>query len=168
MVQDRTIVAKTPLTGARARAGADATQSWLSVVRAYNLSDAVMSARLAVLGVRVAEHEVLANLHRTPDLTQQQLAQRCFVAKSGISMLVSRMAADGLVRRTPDAADGRVRRLALTARGDALARRTVALQREVVAAMAEALSPAEMATVHGAMERVCVRLEAMRDRAAAY
>lgn len=162
-------MAKTPPTAPtrpRARAPADATQSWLSVVRAYNLCDAVMTERLAGLGVRIAEHEVLANLHRTPDLTQQQLAQRCFVAKSGVSMLVSRMEADGLVRRTPDAADGRVRRLALTARGEALARRTVALQREVVAAMAEVLSPAELAAVHDAMERVSVRLEALRGLAA--
>jgi DNA-binding MarR family transcriptional regulator len=41
-------------------------------------------------GLRVAEYEVLANC-TARRLTQQELARRCFVAKSGISMLVSRM-----------------------------------------------------------------------------
>ena len=55
---------------------AAATLAWLSVVRVYNLCDAAMTARLAELGLRVGEHEVLANLLRTPGMTQQELAKR--------------------------------------------------------------------------------------------
>ena len=67
-----------------------ATLAWLSVVRVYNLCDAAMATRLAPLGLRVGEHEVLANLLRAPGITQQELAKRCFVAKSGISMMLTR------------------------------------------------------------------------------
>jgi DNA-binding MarR family transcriptional regulator len=43
------------------------------------------------LSLRVTEHEVLANLALMPGMTQQALATRCFVAKSGISMLLTRL-----------------------------------------------------------------------------
>ena len=38
--------------------------TWLSVVRVYNLCDAAMTARLAELGLRVGEHEVLVKQHK--------------------------------------------------------------------------------------------------------
>jgi DNA-binding MarR family transcriptional regulator len=139
------------------------TRSWLAVVRAYNLCDAVMSARLGALGVRVGEHEVLANLYGAPGITQQDLAARCFVAKSGISMLLTRMQAQRRVRREVDAADARARRLFLTAAGEKLARRTMQVQAEVVAAMAQTVSGAELAAVADVMQRVSARLEELRE-----
>jgi len=73
----------------RAASSPHGTRTWLAVVRAYNLCDAAMSARLAELGLRVGEHEVLATLATAPGITQQALAARCFVAKSGVSMLLA-------------------------------------------------------------------------------
>ena len=137
--------------------------TWLAVVRAYNLGVAVMTARLSALGLRVGEHEVLANLASAPGLTQQALAARCFVAKSGVSMLLTQMEAQRLVRRELDAADARVRRLFLTAAGEKLARQTLALQAEVVSAMSAQVSDAELAMVADVMQRVSTRLEALRD-----
>lgn len=64
-------------------------RSWLSVVNAYHLCDALMTRRLAELGVRTPEHEILANLRRAPGITQQVLASRCFSAKSHISALLT-------------------------------------------------------------------------------
>ena len=139
------------------------TQAWLAVVRAYNLCDAVMSARMAALGVRVAEHEVLANLATAPGITQQALAARCFVAKSGVSMLLAQMEERGWVRREADAADARVKRLQLTAAGEALARQTLAAQAEVVRAMVADTSDAELDQVRDSMQRVSSRLEALRE-----
>lgn len=139
------------------------TQAWLAVVRAYNLCDAVMTARMAALGVRIAEHEVLANLATAPGITQQQLAARCFVAKSGVSMLLAQMEERGWVRREADAADARVKRLQLTPAGEALARRTLAAQAEVVRAMVADTSDAELDQVRDSMQRVSTRLEALRE-----
>ena len=81
------------------------SKAWFGVVRAYNLCDAAMASQLAVLGLRVGEHEVLANLMLNPGMTQQALAKRCFVAKSGISMLLTRMEAQALLRREADPSD---------------------------------------------------------------
>lgn len=139
-----------------------ALQSWLAVVRTYNLCDAVMSQRLAALGLRLGEHEVLINLLRSPGITQQQLAERCFVAKSGVSMLVTRMEGSGHLLRETDPADARVRRLLLTSEGQALAALAQQVQNDVIAAMVGHTSDAELATIAEVMQRASVALEAMR------
>jgi DNA-binding MarR family transcriptional regulator len=140
---------------------AAATQSWLAVVRAYHLCDAAMAQRLAGIGLRVAEHEVLLNLLLAPGITQQQLAQRCFVAKSGASMLVTRLEQAGWLQRQADAVDARVRRLFLTPAGDALATQGQAIQHEVIAAMVKGSSPADLKSMTEAMQRASLALESL-------
>lgn len=141
------------------RANADATRAWIGVVRAYNLCDAALSARLADVGLRTAEHELLVNLLRHPGITQQELARRCFVAKSGISMALTRMEAQNLLRREPDPQDGRIKRLHLSTKGASLAQRSVAVQDAVVGEMAAALSAAELHALEQMMRRMSERLE---------
>ncbi|MEO8060311.1 MAG: MarR family winged helix-turn-helix transcriptional regulator [Burkholderiales bacterium] len=150
-------------TLSRAPSSPHGTQSWLAVVRAYNLCDAVMSARLAELGLRIGEHEVLATVATVPGITQQELAARCFVAKSGVSMLLTQMEGKALVGREADAADARVRRLFLTPAGQALAEKTLKIQAEVVSVMVEGASEAELAMVADVMQRVAAKLETLRD-----
>jgi DNA-binding MarR family transcriptional regulator len=148
-----------------ARAGAKssaegATRSWLSVVRAYNLCDALMTRRLGALGVRTAEHEILANLQREPGLSQQTLAARCFTAKSHISGLLTDLEARGWVRREPDPADARAKRLFLAPAGARMAERTTQVQAQVVATMASALTASELSAVQAAMTAVSEQLTA--------
>ena len=138
------------------------TLAWLAAVRAYNLCEAVMTARLGAIGLRVGEHEVLATLATTPGITQQALAARCFVAKSGVSMLVAQMEKQGWVQRESDSADARVKRLSLTEAGMAVARQTLQVQAEVVSAMVASASEADMEVVTRVMDRASEALEAMR------
>ncbi|MBK6636593.1 MAG: MarR family transcriptional regulator [Rhodocyclaceae bacterium] len=140
-----------------------ASKAWLSVVHAYNLCDTAIAARLAPLGLRVGEHEVLANLLLAPGITQQALAQRCFVAKSGISMLLTRMEAQDLLRREADAKDGRIKRLSLTKTGTALAEQTLAIQNEIIGHMTAPLSDQELSGLTELSERVVAQLEALLD-----
>lgn len=141
-----------------------AVGTWLSVVRAYHLCDALMARRLAEAGVRTAEHEILANLLREPGLTQRVLAQRCFTAKSHVSALLDTMEARGWVKREANPADARSKCLVLTRAGERLATRTVALQAEVVAGMCEGETTAALTEVRAAMGRVGERTRAMLDR----
>ena len=136
--------------------------AWLAVARAYNLCDAVMTARLAAIGLRVGEHEVLATIATTPGITQQALAARCFVAKSGVSMLLTQMEARGWVRRDSDGADARVRRLTLTDDGMAMAKKCLAVQAEMVTAMVAPATRDELDAVADVMGRVATTLEGMR------
>ena len=139
-----------------------AVKAWLAVVRAYHQCDAVMTARLAKLGVRTAEHEILANLVREPGISQQALAARCFTAKSHVSALLRTMEERGWVRRDADPVDARARRLYVTRSGEAIARRTLAVQAEIVQAMTKAAPSKDLAFIEAAMNRVSERLEGLR------
>ena len=150
-----------PPLKSRTAALESATASWLAVVRAYNLCDAALTQQLAPLGLRIGEHEVLANLHRVPQLTQQQLAERCFVAKSGVSMLVTKMEAAGLVQRDADAVDARVKRLSLTTDGRRLAVAAQKVQIDVVSAMVAGTSARDLKIIGAAMRRASQALEQM-------
>jgi DNA-binding MarR family transcriptional regulator len=151
---------KTPPRGARSARSAedDATRSWLAVVRAYHLCSELMAQRLGALGVRTAEHEILANLRREPGLSQQALAARCFTAKSHISGLLSDLEQRGWVRREVDPADARARCLFLEPAGARIAERTAAVQAEVVALMTGGVPPEEMALIQTSMAAVSERL----------
>ena len=137
-------------------------RAWLAVVRAYHLCDVVLADRLAAIDIRVAEHEILANLLAEPGLSQQRLAAYCFTAKSHISAQLDTLEARGWVRRNPDPSDARARQLFLTRSGAAMARRTVAIQTAVVNQMACALLASELGPLESAMHRVSTVLEGMR------
>ena len=137
-----------------------AVRSWLAVVRAYHQCSDLMARRLGAEGVRTAEHEILVNLLREPGLSQQQLAARCFTAKSHVSTLISDMENRGWLRREPDPSDGRAKRLALTAAGARMAQRTAAIQAEVVGVMTEGAPHSEIEQVRVSMVEVSRKLEA--------
>lgn len=137
-----------------------ALRSWLSVVNAYHLCDTLLARRLAELGVRTPEHEILANLRRDPGITQQVLAARCFSAKSHISGLLTLLEGRGWLRREPDPADARAKRLFLEPLGESIAARTALVQAAVVAVMVDGETAATLGEVAAAMQRVSARLQA--------
>jgi DNA-binding MarR family transcriptional regulator len=91
------------------------------------------------------------------------VAARCFTAKSHVSALVVALERRGWLHREVDPADARVRRLRLTRSGEAMAKKTMALQADVVQAMASRVSNAELLGIESAMQRVGEALEALRD-----
>ena len=135
------------------------TQAWLSTVRAYNLCETVISRRLADIQLRVGDLEGLATLSTTPKLSQRELAARCFITKSGVSMLLTQMEERGLVIRAADAGDARAKRLTLTGDGTRLAAQAMKIQAEVVNAMVAGLSEQELADINRGMNRVSAQLE---------
>lgn len=122
-----------------------------------------MTSRLAAIGLRVGEHEVLATIATTPGITQQALAARCFVTKSGVSMLIAQMETQGWVVRESDSADARVKRLQLTDAGMAVAQQTLQVQAGVISAMVASASEADLQAVTRVMDKASAALEAMRQ-----
>ena len=138
-----------------------AHDAWLSVVRAYHLCDQVLTQRLAGLGLKLSEHEVLVNLLLHPGASQQQLAAHSFVAKSVMSALVGKLEQAGWLRREPDAHDARAWRLHLTDAGQGLARRSWAVQAEVVRGMTAGVSLAQLQDLKQHMDHGSAQLLAM-------
>ena len=138
-----------------------ATEAWLSVVHSYNQCAAALTRRLAPLGLSVLQHEMLMNLLRTPGISQQRLAERCFSAKSGISMQVAAFEKDGVLARRVDPGDARARLLFLTPDGEALAQRALAVQTGIVEAMTAGYDRTELADLKRRMDEITATLKAM-------
>jgi DNA-binding MarR family transcriptional regulator len=136
-------------------------RAWLSVVRAYNQCGVTLGTKLSKLGYTIAQYEVLTHLERHPRMTQQELAERCYVAKSGMSMLLKSMEQDRWVKRSADAQDARIKRLTLTALGMQHARKTREVQRVVVGAMAAELGEKDLVRTLDIMQRVTTALQAL-------
>jgi len=141
-----------------------ATETWLAVVRSYNQCTMTLAQRLDPLGITLLQHEILMNLLRTPGLTQQHLSERCFSAKSGVSMLVARFMKDGMIERKRAPKDHRAWNLFLTSQGLELAWQAEIRQRDVVMEMARNTSEEELEMVKRLMDQSSERLKEMRER----
>lgn len=150
---------------ARARQGGEIPYSqllshWLRVSDIYLKCQQSLQRDLRPLELSLAQHDVLVGIRSNPGLTQRELADVLYVVKSNVTSLLKKLETRGLVTRTPDQEDARVNRLTLTAAGDALAVRSLAVQRQIVSAMMGPISAAELTTLGQMMERVGQALDA--------
>jgi DNA-binding MarR family transcriptional regulator len=79
-----------------------------------------LQARIRPFGLSIGTFPVLLELWEEEGLTQRQLVQRLDVEQATMANTLARMERDGLVRRQPDATDGRIQRIHLTDRARAL------------------------------------------------
>ncbi|UDF03194.1 MarR family winged helix-turn-helix transcriptional regulator [Asticcacaulis sp. AND118] len=129
-------------------------RNWIAVARAHQMVEKTLNARLAPHGVRIAHHDILANIYRFAGLTQNELALRLLVGRSNLSMLLPELEKRGLIERRSDEADRRVRRLWLTDSGRELTEKTLAVQAGVVTDMMTILSDAECQALGDYMRRI--------------
>ncbi len=102
-------------------------------IRAFR---AAAQAAGETLGVSGAQHFVLEKLADAPSLSLNDLAARTMTHKSSVSVVVSRLVEQGLVRRRRSTADGRSIVVTLTAGGKrALERAPESAQSRMVAAL---------------------------------
>ena len=71
-------------------------------------------ARLKPLGFGVGHLPVLVALQEGQASTQRDLARFAKIEQPPMAQMLARMERDGLIRRTPDPADGRMSRITLT------------------------------------------------------
>jgi DNA-binding MarR family transcriptional regulator len=129
-------------------------RNWVSVAKVHALVEKAMSAGLAPLELRLPHYDILANVYRYPGLTQQELADRMLVGRSNLSMLLPELERRGLVDRTADAGDRRLRRLSLTPAGAELTRRALAVHVALIEDMMRVLSAEECEALGDAMRRI--------------
>lgn len=95
-------------------------RNWVAVARACHALERALATKLAPLGLKPAQLDVLMNLHRHPGMSQHDLARRLLVGRSNITMLLPQLESRGLLRREGDEKDRRVLRLTLTEAGVSL------------------------------------------------
>ncbi|HEY5516147.1 MAG TPA: MarR family transcriptional regulator [Pengzhenrongella sp.] len=107
--------------------------------------------------ISMPEYDVLYTLTGFPaaGVRLRELAEHVRLSQPGLSRLVDRMEADGLVRRTPDPHDGRGTLVSLTDHGRESQRATGRLHaRSIVARVGSALTPTELIE----LDRLCTKL----------
>lgn len=97
-------------------------RAWRAFLEAHaRVTELLESELQAEKKLSLAWYDVLVQLQEADGqrLRMTELAQRVLLSKSGLTRLVDRMCAVGLVRRTPDTEDRRGRWVCLTPAGNA-------------------------------------------------
>ena len=136
--------------------------AWLGVVRTYQKCSDVLSEGIKPLGLKLAQHDVMMNLLKVPEQTQQQLAGRSYVTKSHMSAVLTEMQALGWIGRTDSAVDKRSKVVCLTPLGRALALRAYAVQTQVVDAMMAPLSDRQISDLEKLSRNAVAALDVLR------
>jgi DNA-binding MarR family transcriptional regulator len=90
------------------------------LVRCYQAFSAYSAAHLRTLGLTPPQFDIVATLGNTPGMTPKELGEKTLITKGTLTGVVDRLAAKGLVRRTPSAQDGRSQIVQLTKKGESL------------------------------------------------
>jgi DNA-binding MarR family transcriptional regulator len=112
-------VVSTRLTDAEMRA-------WQALLHAHHdVVEGLDRELREVHGITFAEYDVLLRLGRAPEraLRMSDLAERVLLSPSGVTRLVDRLTARGLLERRTDPTDARVALASLTTEGSRLLRR---------------------------------------------
>ena len=104
----------------------------------------------------IPEWRVMAILGGAAGLSAGDVAQRTAMDKVQVSRAIARLVENKRVQRVVDAADGRVARLSLTAKGRAIYDEVAPLALELEAKFLDVLSPAERAS----LDRIMTKLNA--------
>ncbi|MBR0555241.1 MarR family transcriptional regulator [Ciceribacter sp. L1K23] len=134
-------------------------RSWIAVGRACQMMQQALSRSLAPLDIKPPHLDILVNLYRFEGISQQELARKLLVGRSNMSMLLPQMEKRGLVERRGDPADKRVLRLYLTESGNALTRKAMVIQTELIEATLSATPLEECLAMAEVMEALTRRLQ---------
>jgi len=97
-----------------------ALKTWVTLARAFNAVAAHSNADIASHGLTPGEFAILEALHHKGAMLHGELRQKVLVTSGGITFLVDKLIARGLVRRRVCAEDRRARYAELTPKGAAL------------------------------------------------
>ena len=132
--------------------------TWLTLLHAHSLLLDVIEADLqASAGLPLGWFEVLAQLSGAPEgrLTMQELAHSVLLSKSGVTRLVDRMEAAGLVARMACPTDRRAIWTVLTEDGRNALRAALPVARESVARHVSGnVTASELAMLHGILQKI--------------
>jgi len=138
--------------------------TWLLVGRTNLKVHRALNLLLGELDLSLAQHEILVTIRRNSGLTQRELSEQLLVVKSNATALLQKLEARGLIRRTPDSEDSRIKRLSLTRKGDVLVRKSFAVQTRVIQAMVAVMSDDELEQTAEIMGRVGDAIDQIIER----
>ena len=137
------IEAKTPEAAKEVKESVSGTQLWLVVMKAYHALQAYSSQTRADSGLGDSDFRVLEALLHKGALSVNVIGPKVFLTPGSISVAVDRLHKQGLVTRTEDKKDRRVRTVDLTPKGRTLIKRIFAAHEAEMNKLAEVLTGKE-------------------------
>jgi DNA-binding MarR family transcriptional regulator len=134
-------------------------RNWIAVVRAEKAIVRELARVLEPFGLKIAQLDVLMNLHRHPGMSQHDLARKLLVGRSNITMLLPQLERQGLLQREGDTKDKRIMRLALTERGEALLMKALEAYTGLIDRVMAQSTPAECDQMGAVMARISEMLK---------
>ncbi len=128
----------------------EAIRRWAEVFMHRSMAE--MRRFMEAHGLSFAQMSVLFHLHRASACRVSDLGARLDVTNAAVSQLVERLVQSGLVERVEDPRDRRVRRLQLTAAGQALVDQAVAARERWLESVLDRLSPEERERIAEALD----------------
>lgn len=122
---------------------ATALKAWVVLARAYLAISRHVAADVARYDLTASEFGILEALYHKGPLLLGDLQKKILVTSGGVTYLVDRLAAKGLVTRESFPGDKRSRFAVLTAQGSALIRQIFPAHAKRIAKIMGALSPKE-------------------------
>lgn len=131
-----------------------ALKLWLTLVRAHASLSRLSNADIAQHGFSPSEFSILEVLFHKGPLLLGDLQRKVLVSSGGITFLVDRLAARGLVERQECPSDRRARFAALTRDGQALMKRIFPPHADAMLRAVSGLSAAEQRTATALLRKL--------------
>lgn len=134
-------------------------KNWIALVRAEKAVVQALTKALAPLDLKIAQLDILMNVHRHPGMSQHDVARRLLVGRSNITMLLPQLEKQGALRREGDAKDKRVMRLYLTPQGEELLGRALKVYTGLIERVMAQTSEAECNLIGTRMTQIAEMLK---------
>src|SRR5829696_2804797 len=132
----------------------EALRLWVVLSRAFAAISELASADVARHGLTLAEFGVLEALYHRGPLLLGEVQRKLLVSSGGVTYLVDRLVAKGLVERTECPEDRRARYAVLTRAGESLLRRIFPQHATAIGRAVAGLGAAERRAVADQLKRL--------------
>lgn len=132
---------------------------WVVLARAHHAIAEYMEQSIAALGIGLTDFAVLEVLLHKGPLSMCEIAGKVLLANASMTSAVDRLERRGLVRRSSNSSDRRIRVVDLTVEGRSLARRLFALHERDINALMEDLDLADRASLRAGLKAVGLRAQ---------
>jgi MarR family 2-MHQ and catechol resistance regulon transcriptional repressor len=133
---------------------ARALKTWVVLARAYGAMARAVEGQIAQHGLTTTEFGILEALHHKGPLLLGEIQRKVLVTSGGITYLVDRLVAKGLVTREPSPDDRRARYAVLTREGKQLIAEIFPAHAAFLAGMLSALNEREQEQVTALLRKL--------------
>jgi MarR family 2-MHQ and catechol resistance regulon transcriptional repressor len=137
-----------------------ALDAFIKVTRAHNHLMSSLAQVHAKHGLTPPQFGILETLWHLGPLNQQELCRKLLTSKPNVSAILNNLEKNGLVRRVPDARDGRAVQVQLSAKGRQLIEEAFPVFLQALKQRFSCLSAEEMATLASISKRWGLAMEA--------